>query len=105
MQTALQDDFVRTRRQFRIVTAVAILVIVAGMVFYHLVEKMNWVDALYFCTITLTTIGYGDITPHTTAGKLFTVGYVFSGIGIIAAFANLALRRAVAGQLKRTKKR
>lgn len=82
--------------QFRIVSGIALAVLAAGVVFYHFVEKLSWIDSLYFCTVTLTTIGYGDIAPKTTFGKLFTIFYVLIGVGIIAAFANLSLKRAVA---------
>jgi voltage-gated potassium channel len=36
--------------------------------------------------MTLTTVGLGDLAPKTTLGKLFTVVYVFAGIGIILGF-------------------
>lgn len=61
-------------------------VIVGGMFFFHWVEDMSWIDAFYFCVVTLTTVGYGDLTPETTAGKLFTVIYIVLGIGLFAAF-------------------
>lgn len=59
-----------------------------GTVVYHYVENWPWIDALYFCVVTLTTIGYGDFTPQTTIGKLFTIGYIFVGIAIILTFIN-----------------
>lgn len=83
-------------RNFRYAAAVTFGMIIFGAVFYHIVEKLSWLNAVYFCVITLATVGYGDITPHTDAGKLFTIFYVLVGIGIIATFANLAVKRAVA---------
>ena len=88
-------------KQFRIAAAIAFAVLAIGVVFYHHVEKLSWLDAAYFCTITLTTIGYGDITPKTDAGKIFTIGYVLAGIGIIGAFINIAITRAVASRKHR----
>ncbi|KAK6154869.1 hypothetical protein DH2020_009117 [Rehmannia glutinosa] len=41
------------------------------------------VDALYFCIVTMCTIGYGDITPDSTATKLFSVAFVLVGFGFI----------------------
>ncbi|CAL1400685.1 unnamed protein product [Linum trigynum] len=41
------------------------------------------VDALYFCIVTMCTIGYGDITPNSTATKLFSVLFVLVGFGFI----------------------
>ncbi|GLJ07106.1 hypothetical protein SUGI_0058370 [Cryptomeria japonica] len=41
------------------------------------------VDALYFCIVTMCTIGYGDITPMTTSTKLFSCFFVLVGFGFI----------------------
>ncbi|KAH6557505.1 hypothetical protein KP509_1Z110300 [Ceratopteris richardii] len=43
----------------------------------------NFVDAIYFCIVTLCTIGYGDITPSTTFTKLFACIFVLVGFGFI----------------------
>jgi voltage-gated potassium channel len=65
-----------------------------GTVFYHYVENLNWLDSIYFCVITLTTVGYGDITPHTNPGKIFTIFYVLIGVGIIASSVAYLVRWA-----------
>jgi hypothetical protein len=44
------------------------------------------VDAFYFSVTALTTVGLGDLAPKTAIGKLFTVVYIFAGIGIILGF-------------------
>ena len=49
---------------------------------------MEPIDAFYFSVTTLTTVGLGDLAPTTTIGKLFTVVYIFSGLGLIAGFLN-----------------
>ncbi len=90
-----EKEYEAIQRNFRIVAAIALGVLAFGAWFYHMVEKLNWLDAFYFCTITLTTVGYGDIVPTTDEGKIFTIGYVIVGIGIIATFANLLLKNAV----------
>lgn len=41
------------------------------------------VDALYFCIVTMCTIGYGDITPDSTPTKLFSILFVLVGFGFI----------------------
>lgn len=68
----------------------AVLVLIAaGTSFYHFAEDLRWIDAFYFTVITLTTIGYGDFTPQTDAGKLFTVGYSLVGLAAIGGFIAL----------------
>jgi voltage-gated potassium channel len=55
-------------------------------------------DSLYFSVITLTTIGYGDLTPSTAAGKIFTILYVFIGLGLILGFLNAIAARSTEGR-------
>lgn len=62
-----------------------VLMLVSGTVFYSSVEGWSWIDALYFCAATLSTVGYGDLTPETEVGKLFTVVYMFAGVGVFVA--------------------
>ncbi len=81
--------------QFRLAAGAVALAVIGGALFYHLVEKLSWLNSLYFCVITLATVGYGDIVPKTGAEKLFTMSYVLIGVGLLATFANLIVRRAV----------
>lgn len=90
----------QSRRDLLTISLVAIAVLLTGTFFYHLAEHMSVVDALYFSVITLTTVGYGDITPHTDIGKLFTTGYVIVGIGILATFARTLLQSTLARRLR-----
>lgn len=64
-------------------------IILLGTVFYRAVEGWAWIDALYFTVVTLTTVGYGDLTPQTNAGKLFTIAYILVGLGILGGFIAL----------------
>ncbi|GAB5522737.1 MAG: hypothetical protein Roseis2KO_06090 [Roseivirga sp.] len=63
-------------------------IVTIGTVVYHYLEGWSWLDSLYFSTITLTTIGFGDFAPQTDAGKIFTIIYIGVGIGMILAFIN-----------------
>lgn len=82
------------KRGFRTVGAIALSVLLFGATFYHFNEDLSWLDSFYFSTITLTTVGYGDIVPKTELGKFFTIFYVLVDIGIIGTFANLLIQNA-----------
>lgn len=43
-------------------------------------------NSLYFSVITLTTIGYGDFSPQTDLGKMFTLVYIVIGVALILGF-------------------
>ncbi|KAL0442561.1 UNVERIFIED_CONTAM: Two-pore potassium channel 3 [Sesamum latifolium] len=45
---------------------------------FRAIETNSVVDALYFCIVTMCTIGYGDITPDSTSTKLFSIAFVLS---------------------------
>jgi voltage-gated potassium channel len=63
-----------------------IVLLLGGTIFYTNVEHWKILDSFYFCVITLSTIGYGDFTPHTDLGKIFTTFYVFIGVGTLVTF-------------------
>lgn len=69
--------------------------IVVAMVFYRVVEQWPWIDALYFAVVTIATVGYGDLVPQTALGKLFTIAYILTGIGLFVAFAAALTQRMV----------
>ncbi len=67
----------------------------AGTVFYRHAEGWSLLDSLYFSVVTLTTVGYGDLSPSTTAAKIFTIFYIFVGVGIILGFVNAIAERSL----------
>jgi voltage-gated potassium channel Kch len=84
------------RHIYRSLLGLALATLATGTLVYHIVEKLSWLDAYYFSVITLSTVGYGDITPHTKFGKLFTTFYIFIGVGIITTFITATMRRRAA---------
>lgn len=71
------------------------LIVIATIVFW-LVEGWSLLDSAYFSVVTIATVGYGDLAPKTAFGKIFTMVYIFCGIGIflaaVTALAHAALR-------------
>ncbi|HMH31247.1 MAG TPA: potassium channel family protein [Methylomirabilota bacterium] len=93
------------KHAYRILVALALITIGSGTIIFHFVEKISYLDAYYFSVVTLATVGYGDITPHTDLGKVITTFYILIGVGIITTFISAtARRRAERRQERRDKK-
>jgi voltage-gated potassium channel len=92
-------------RAYHYLVGLAILTLGTGTVVFHFVEKFSWVDAYYFSVVTLATVGYGDLTPKTDFGKLFTTVYIMVGVGIITAFITYTMRRRATIAKERHNKR
>ncbi|RXN01433.1 Potassium voltage-gated channel subfamily KQT member 5 [Acipenser ruthenus] len=74
---------------------IGFLVLIFSSFLVYLVEKdansqfSTYADALWWGTITLTTIGYGDKTPHTWMGRLLSAGFALLGISFFALPAGI----------------
>ena len=64
-----------------------------GIYAYGHLEGWGAVDTAYFLTVSVTTVGFGDITPQTQRGRLFTCAYALLGLTVVmAALVPLALQ-------------
>lgn len=79
--------------EFRGLFGWVVIILGVGTWFYRHFEGWSWLDSLYFTVITLTTVGYGDFSPQTAVGKIFTIVYILLGLGIISSFILLLAER------------
>ena len=57
--------------------------------------------ALYFSIVSMSTVGYGDITPHSGAARLFTASIIILGITVFATSVSAIAGPVIGGNLKR----
>ena len=79
---------------------------IGACLFFCYVEGWTIIRTIYFSTVTITTVGYGDVVPHTKLGKIVGMFFIVFGIvvvfTIISGVATSVLRRAEARALAAT---
>jgi len=79
-------------RQFHWVVVVAVATVVGGAIAEYAVEGRgngslsSFGDSLWWAVVTATTVGYGDLSPATTEGRVIAVLLMLVGIGVIGVF-------------------
>lgn len=80
-----------------ILVTIALGIVFVGAVLFSTAEHVGFGTGLYWSITTATTVGYGDVVPHNSVGKVIAVGVMVTTIPIVGAlFALLAGASAVA---------
>ncbi|ADO49022.1 voltage-gated potassium channel protein [[Enterobacter] lignolyticus] len=70
-----------------------------GDQFHPAINELS--EALYFSTVSMSTVGFGDIVPVTPASRLFTVSIIILGITVFATSISAIIGPMIGGNLKR----
>jgi len=91
-----------------ILATLALLIVIFGGIGVYLAEHThqganitNLGDALWWAVVTISTVGYGDLYPVTTVGRIIAVFVMLSGIGIFVLLVDSLSQR----RLQRTESR
>ncbi len=74
-----------------------LLLVFTGTMGYHYSQDFSWIDALYMTIITITTVGFGEVHPLNSTGKILTVFLILSSI-IIYGYAITVITEYVIGE-------
>ncbi len=86
--------------RFILSIAGVVLVIIAGMLGYILIEGFSPLDALYMSVITISTVGYGEVHRLDTAGRIFTMILIVTGVGTFLYLLTSVGELILEGQLR-----
>ncbi len=74
-----------------------LLVIIAGTIGYTVIERWPFLDAVYMTIITISTVGYNEIHPLSTTGRVFSSALIVGGVGVMLYSATALVQYVIEG--------
>ncbi|MCZ6632466.1 MAG: ion channel [bacterium] len=71
-------------KSFVWITLWSVLVLMVAVSLIGYAEGLSFRDSFWWAVVTMTTVGYGDISPATLGGRIVAVGLMISGIGLLS---------------------
>jgi voltage-gated potassium channel len=93
----LEQKYQRIQKELMVGTGALGCVLLLGTLWYRLIEGWAWEDAAYMTVITLATVGYGEIHPLGSRGRLFTIALILMGVVSIGYIVNRFTEAVIQG--------
>ena len=77
---------------------ILLLVIFTGTLGYIVIEGWSFVDSLYMTVITIATVGYAEVHPLSTAGQIFSIVLILSGVGTVFYILTTVVQHTLEGE-------
>ena len=82
------------------------ILLVATLVVYFMEKGLNphitrYLDSLWWGVATITTVGFGDIVPVTTAGRIIGMALMYTGTTLFVTFTGLLVTRWLSEEVER----
>ena len=90
-----------SKSTFRLLQPFIILqvIILVGILGYMIIENASFLDSLFMTTISITTVGYGEVVPLSEAGKWFTIIMLITSWGTFAFAITRITQFVVSGEI------
>ncbi len=85
---SFEEKYGRLRKELVRGAAALVGIVLIGTLWYWLVEKWSFSDSAYMTIITLSTVGFSEVQPLGTRGKIFTIGLILMGLLTIGYIVN-----------------
>ncbi|RMG33362.1 MAG: hypothetical protein D6732_12260, partial [Methanobacteriota archaeon] len=77
-------------------------IFIAGVITIKIIENWTWIDSIYFVIVTISTVGYGDITPTRLISKIVSIILITTGISTFALLSQEVLDAIVQRRIRRS---
>ena len=88
----------RLKYRFIFILLLILIPITIGVIGYMLIENASFLDALFMTITTISTVGYGEIFPLSSIGRIFTIFLIITNLGVFAYAITLIGRFLFEGQ-------
>ncbi|MBE5961313.1 MAG: hypothetical protein E7256_07995 [Lachnospiraceae bacterium] len=87
---------------FKYMLVMTVVLTFAGGIGIHFAEDMSLEDGVWWAFVTVTTVGYGDISPHTLPGRVVAGILMLTGIGLIGSITSTLTSYFFSGRKERS---
>lgn len=95
----LNTELYQQLKPFRLPLILVVLMIMVGTIGYVIIDDFTLLDAVYQSAITFTTVGFGEISPISPAGRIFTITLIILGFGVFSMSIGILVEVLNKGQL------
>ena len=95
----LNTELYQQLKPFRLPLILVVLMIMVGTIGYVIIDDFTLLDAVYQAAITFTTVGFGEISPISPAGRIFTITLIILGFGVFSMSIGILVEVLNKGQL------
>lgn len=95
----LNTELYQELKPFRLPLILVVFMIMVGTLGYVIIDGFTLLDAIYQSGITFTTVGFGEISPISPAGRLFTITLIILGFGVFSMSIGILVEVLNKGQL------
>lgn len=81
---------------------IMLLLVIGATIGYMLILHLSFVDALYMTIITISTVGYREVTDMTVQGKLFSIGFILVSVGMVGYLLSEIFKYLSEGNINET---
>lgn len=90
-----------TRHHVAVLLGAAVVSIFVGAALFAVTQDVSFGTGLYWAIVTAATVGYGDVTPHDSVGRIIAVGVILTTIPLLGAVFALVAGLAAVVQIRR----